>query len=84
MYYDTSESVFMEIYVQHCMSSIKFVWMIYRSTHTIFHFIGLLVPPPREECNLNVDEGSIWINKKLLDDTVQDELNGGVLDAVVS
>jgi hypothetical protein len=53
-------------------------------THTIFHFISLLVPPPREECNLNVDEGSIWISKKLLDDAVQDELNGGMLDAVVS
>ena len=31
------------------------------------HFISLLVPPPGKESNLNVNECSIWISKKLLD-----------------
>ena len=53
-------------------------------SHHIFHFISLLIPPPGEESNLNIDECPIWISKKLLDHTVQNKLNRGMLDAVVS
>lgn len=57
---------------------------MYIDTYNVLHIICLLVPPPHKESHLNIDEGPVRILLQLINDSIQNVLDGSMLYAIVS